>query len=108
MCLGCNPSTSHVRARTDATSAAHYGATGAEHQEGLQAAGKLCPVLAVDLGTKRGECDWGWGRAGSWHCPQALQAGLYLAGLGRPQAVWQLDDSLQPLHQLLKGSEEAW
>lgn len=61
MCLGCNPGTSHVRAsdaRTDATSAAHHGAAGAEHQEGLQAAGKLCPVLAVDLGGKRGECGW--------------------------------------------------
>lgn len=59
-------------------------------------------------GAREGECGWGWGRAGSWHCPQALQAGLYLAGLGRPQAVWQLDNPLQPLHQLLKGSNEAW
>lgn len=33
---------------------------------------------------------------------------LYLAGLGWPQAVWQLDDPLQSLHQLLKGSDEAW
>lgn len=33
--------------------------------------------------------------------------GLYLAGLGRPQAMRQLDNPLQPLHQLLKGSGEV-
>lgn len=54
---GCDPSTSHVRAsdaRTDAAGAAHHGAAGAEHQQGLQAAGELCPVLAVNLGGKMG------------------------------------------------------
>lgn len=52
-----HPNASHVGAgdaRTDATSTAHHGAARAEHQQGLQAAGKLCAVLAVDLGGETG------------------------------------------------------
>lgn len=52
------------------------------------------------------------GRRGQSREP-ALPAGwcgrvarLYLAGLGWAQAMRQLDDPLQPLHQLLEGSSE--
>lgn len=77
-----HPSTSHVGAgdaRPDAAGAAHHGAARGEHQQGLQAAGELCPVLGVDL---RGETGAGGAGAG-----QSRSPGLPVGTAGRGAAA---------------------